>query len=80
MKMTHLETQIASFRTEPINVKPPPVTPGELEYFGPVPTIFVWRQVEKTKGGRINTFVTSRAFSQSRRHESKKEKCYVTPL
>ena len=28
----------------------------------------------------MNTFVTIRGFSQSRRHESKKEKCYVTPL
>ena len=26
---------------ELINVKPPPVTPGELEFFGQVPTIFV---------------------------------------
>ena len=42
MKMAHLQTQIASFHTEPINVKPPPpVTPGELEFFGQVPTISV---------------------------------------
>ena len=33
MKMAHLQTQIASFHTEPINVKPPPVTPGELSFF-----------------------------------------------
>ena len=41
MTMAHLQTQIASFHTELINVKPPPVTPGELEFFGQVPTIFV---------------------------------------
>ena len=37
-------------------------------------------KLKKTKGNGIDTFVTFRAYSQSTRNESKKEKCYVTPL
>ena len=43
--------------TEPINVKIPPVTPEELEFFGEVPSIFLLRPSEvpskKTKGAGV---------------------------